>query len=152
MNMTDDGPTTTVRVDQFLAHPPATVWRALTSPDLLARWLMPGDFQLKVGHRYAMRAPAFPAAGFSGTVSAEVLAFEPEKVLSLAWRDASPDAASVNWIITWTLQPEGRGTRLFLVHQGFDPASPLQQQARKIMTAGWRTQVMHRLSTLLDQL
>jgi uncharacterized protein YndB with AHSA1/START domain len=149
---TTDGDLTTVRVDQFLAHPPAKVWRALTSPELLARWLMPGDFQLKVGHRYTMRAFAFPAAGFSGTISAEVLAFEPEKMLRIAWRDASPDTASTaSWTITWTLQPEGRGTRLFLVHDGFAPASP-QQQARQIMTAGWRTRVMRRLITLLDRL
>jgi uncharacterized protein YndB with AHSA1/START domain len=144
---------TTVRVDQFLAHPPAKVWQALTSPELLARWLMPGDFQLKVGHRYTMRASAFPAAGFSGTISAEVLAFEPEKMLRVAWRDASPDAASsASWTITWALQPEGHGTRLFLIHDGFDPASPRQQQARQIMTAGWNTRVMRRLITLLDRL
>jgi uncharacterized protein YndB with AHSA1/START domain len=71
----------TVRVDQYLAHSPARVWRALTTPELLDRWLMPGDFQLKVGHRYLMHAAAFPAARFSGVVGAEVLAFEPEKML-----------------------------------------------------------------------
>jgi uncharacterized protein YndB with AHSA1/START domain len=28
----------TINVDEFLAHPPARVWAALTEPDLLARW------------------------------------------------------------------------------------------------------------------
>ncbi|MCP2342581.1 SRPBCC family protein [Actinomadura rupiterrae] len=142
---------TTVRVDQFLAHPPAKVWRALTEPELLARWLMPGDFKLAVGHRYTMHAPAIPATGFSGTISAEVLAFEPERMLRVGWRDADPDApAAADWTITWTLQPEGRGTRLFLVHEGFDPDNPLQQRARTIMSGGWRTRTMSRLAALLD--
>jgi uncharacterized protein YndB with AHSA1/START domain len=151
MTRDDDG--TAVRVDQFLAHPPARVWRALTDPGLLAQWLMPGDFKLVVGHRYTMHAPALPAAGFSGTISAQVLAFEPEKMLRIGWRDADPDGASgADWIITWTLQPEGRGTRLFLVHEGFDPRSPLQQKARTIMAAGWRSHTVRRLIALLDRL
>jgi uncharacterized protein YndB with AHSA1/START domain len=141
---------TAVRVDQFLAHPPGKVWRALTDPELLAQWLMPGDFQLVVGHQYTMHAPEIPAAGFSGTISAEVLAFEPERMLRVGWRDADPQGSSgANWTITWTLQPEGRGTRLFLVHEGFQPDSPLQQRARKIMATGWRSQTMRRLIALL---
>ena len=43
--------TDTIAVDQFLAHPPAKVWHALTDSDLLARWLMPNDFAPTVGHR-----------------------------------------------------------------------------------------------------
>src|ERR1017187_7754005 len=149
--MTDDD-LTTVRVDQFLAHSPAKVWRALTDPELIAQWLIPGDFRLAVGHRYAMHAPALPAPGFSGTISAEVLAFEPEKMLRIGWRDADPEGASgADWTITWTLQAEGRGTRLFLVHEGFDPDHPLQQQARKIMAAGWRWRTMTRLPALRDR-
>ncbi|MFU8853255.1 SRPBCC family protein [Micromonospora sp. SL1-18] len=43
---------TSIAVDQFLAHPPAKVWRALTDSDLLARWLMPNDFGPVPGHRF----------------------------------------------------------------------------------------------------
>src|ERR1039457_6721372 len=50
--MTDDD-LTTVRVDQFLAHSPAKVWRALTDPELIAPWLIPGDFRLAGGPRHA---------------------------------------------------------------------------------------------------
>ena len=32
----------TIRVDQFLAHPPGRVWQALTDPVLLAKWLNAG--------------------------------------------------------------------------------------------------------------
>lgn len=34
--------TSTISVDQFIAAPPAKVWRALTEPERLARWWVPG--------------------------------------------------------------------------------------------------------------
>ncbi|MFI8849038.1 SRPBCC domain-containing protein [Streptomyces sp. NPDC053499] len=148
----DDDPGT-VRVDQFLAHPPAKVWRALTEPGLIAQWLMPCDFRLEVGHRYTMRARPMPATGFSGTVRAEVLAFEPERMLRVGWRDADPTSPSgADWTITWTLRPEGRGTRLFLLHEGFDSDNPLQQRARNAMGGGWNSLVKHRLAEFLSRL
>lgn len=137
--MIDADDPTVLCLDEYLPHPPARVWQALTDPDLLAQWLMPGDFRLRVGHRYTMRGMAMPGTGFSGTVQAEVLAFEPGQMLRLGWRDADPGSPSgADWTITWTLRPEGRGTRLFLTHEGFDPGSELQRRAREIMGGGWR--------------
>ncbi|WP_328929405.1 SRPBCC domain-containing protein [Streptomyces sp. NBC_00190] len=142
---------TTVRVDQFLPHPPAKVWRALTEPELIAQWLMPSDFRLEVGHRYTMTSPPRPNTGYSGTTAAEVLAYETGRMLSVRWTDASA-ANTADWTITWTLAPEGRGTRLFLVHEGFDPDDPAQMLARKIMGGGWRGYVMDALGAVLDRL
>ncbi|MEU4700732.1 SRPBCC family protein [Nonomuraea dietziae] len=114
---------------------------------------MPRDFRLKVGHRYAMQAVAMPATGFSGTVQAEVLAFETEKMLRIGWQDANPAGGNgADWTITWTLQPEGTGTRLFLVHEGFDPDDPAQQRARTIMGGGWKTGVMRALGGILNRI
>ena len=136
-------------VDQFLPHPPEKVWRALTEPDLLARWLMPGDFRLEVGHRYTMRAPALPAAGFSGRVEAEVLAFEPARMLRVLWRDA---VSGVEWTVTWTLRAEGTGTRLFVRQEGAGPDDPLRRRARDVMAAGWRGPATGRLTCVLESL
>jgi uncharacterized protein YndB with AHSA1/START domain len=149
---TDDDPTT-IRVAQFLAHPPAKVWRALTEPELIARWLMPGDFRLEVGHRYEMTALPRPNTNFSGTVIAEVAAYEPERMLRMRWRDADEGQGNLaDWTITWTLEPEGRGTRLFLVHEGFDPDDPYQVQAHRVMGGGWRAIVTEALGKVLDEL
>ncbi|MFF9274762.1 SRPBCC family protein [Streptomyces griseosporeus] len=150
----DDGDDdlTTVRVDQFFPHPPAKVWRALTDPELLAQWQMPGseDFRLEVGHRYRMTSVPRPNSRFSGVVEVEVLAYDTPRTLSLRWADADP-ANPADWTITWTLEQEGRGTRLFLVHEGFDPDDPAQLMARRIMGGGWRTHVMRALGQTLER-
>ncbi|MCK2218943.1 SRPBCC domain-containing protein [Actinomadura sp. ATCC 31491] len=124
-----------IRLDQFVAHPPAKVWRALTEPDLIAKWLMPGDFKPEVGHRFTFTTTPRKAVGFDGVVHCEVLELEPERLVKLSWSDGG----RADWTVTWRLEPEGRGTRLFLDHEGFDPDDELQQMSRRIMGGGWRS-------------
>lgn len=126
-----------IYLDEFLPHPPAKVWRAITEPDLIARWLMPNDFKLEVGHRFTFQGVPMPAAGFGGTGHSEVLGFEPEKMLRLAWRAAPDDPSTLDSTLTFTLEAEGTGTRLFLAHEGFDSGDPYQAAARRIMGGGW---------------
>ncbi|MFC5214266.1 SRPBCC family protein [Streptomyces coerulescens] len=148
-----DDDLTVVRVDQYFPHPPAKVWRALTESDLLVQWQMQGveGFRLEVGHRYTMTSVPRPNTNFSGTIEVEVLAYRAERMLSLRWSDPSP-LNSANWTVTWSLEQEGRGTRLFLVHEGFDPDDPAQVMARKIMGEGWRTHVMRSLGHALERM
>jgi uncharacterized protein YndB with AHSA1/START domain len=127
-----------IYVDEFLPHPPEKVWRALTEPELIARWLMPNDFKLEVGHSFTFQGHPIPAAGFGGTGYSEVLDFEPEKMLKIAWRAAPGDPSRLDSTVTFTLEPEGRGTRLFLAHEGFDPGDPYQAAARRFMGSGWQ--------------
>ncbi|MGH6653829.1 MAG: SRPBCC family protein [Actinocrinis sp.] len=136
----------TIRVDQFLAHPPARVWTALTDSDQLARWLMPNTFRLVAGHRFTFRTEPVPAHGFDGVISCQVLDFAAPRLLRISWRGASLDT-----VVTWTLQAEGKGTRLFLEHSGFDPHDPTHQLTRKILDGGWRSHVMRALERCLDQ-
>ena len=135
----------TIRVDQFLAHPPGRVWQALTDPVLLAKWLMPNDFQPVTGHRFTFRTEPRPGAAFDGVVHCQVLAIDPGRLLRISWR-----AGRLDTTVTWTLAPEGRGTRLFLEHHGFDPDDPIQQSARRIMGTGWRSNVMSALHAVLS--
>ncbi|WP_433534691.1 SRPBCC family protein [Micromonospora sp. CA-249363] len=135
----------TIRVDQFLPHPPAKVWRALTDPDLIARWLMETDFVPVVGHRFTFRTA--PRPGFDGVVHCEVLDLDPQRLLRWSWRGGSLDT-----VVTWTLAAESRGTRLFLEHSGFDPDDPLQQRTYALLDGGWRSHVWRRLTTVLDVL
>jgi len=126
-----------IRVDEFVPHPPSAVWRALTEPDLLARWLMPNDFKLEIGHRFVFHGTPQPQAGFGGTGHSEVLDFDAERMLKISWRAAAEDASGLDSTVTFTLEPEGTGTRLFLEHDGFDPGDPYQEAARRLMGGGW---------------
>ncbi len=147
-----DAPDTTlaaIEVDEFLPHPPAKVWRVLTTPSLMAKWLMENDFEPVVGHRFRMQGIPVPAVGFTGQVTSEVLEVVPGEKLSISWADALGGNA-LSSVVTFTLVPEGTGTRLFLRHAGFDPSDPTQVIAHRIMSGGWRSQVLSRLVELLD--
>jgi uncharacterized protein YndB with AHSA1/START domain len=111
-----------IECDQFIARPPAAVWRALTEPELLASWWAPGDIKPIVGHRFTMDM------GEWGQQPCEVLEVEPERLLSYTFAEGVLDTT-----ITWRLEAEGSGTRLFLVHDGFEPGS----RALEGMGNGW---------------
>ncbi|MEU7220143.1 SRPBCC family protein [Nocardia iowensis] len=68
--------------------------------------------------------------------------------LQISWADATA-AHPADWRITWTLHPEGCGTRVLLRHSGFDPDDPVQQLSRSIMGSGWPT-VVRNLGKALD--
>ncbi|KXZ61966.1 hypothetical protein Mlaev_00009 [Microbacterium laevaniformans] len=140
---------TTIRVDQFYPHPPAKVWRALTTPDLMSQWLMPNDFQAVAGHRFTFTAAPVEATNFSGTIACEVLEVRPPERLRITWRDAD-GTNPLDSTVTFHLHPEGHGTRLILEHSGFDPDDPGQQMARRMMSGGWRSHVLRRLGDLLN--
>jgi uncharacterized protein YndB with AHSA1/START domain len=135
----------TIAVDQFLSHPPAKVWRALTDPERLARWLMPNDFQPVVGHRFTFRTTPVPGHGFDGVVHCEVLQVSFQELLVYRWR-ASP----LDTTVTWRLVPEGAGTRLFLEHSGFDPDDEIQRRTFAILDGGWRSHVLRALRKELE--
>jgi uncharacterized protein YndB with AHSA1/START domain len=108
---------------------------------------MPNDFAPVVGHRFTFHTVPHRADDFDGVVHCEVLDLEPERLLRLAWRGGRLDST-----VTWTLRAEGRGTRLFLEHTGFDPDDPTQLKAYTIMGGGWRSHVLRALDEVLTRL
>jgi hypothetical protein len=43
-----------IRLSQFINHPPAKVWKALTDPEIHAKWWAAGDVKAVVGHRFTL--------------------------------------------------------------------------------------------------
>jgi uncharacterized protein YndB with AHSA1/START domain len=132
-----------IEVDLFVAHPPTMVWRALPDPAMLARWLMPNDFVPVLGHRFTFRTD--PVPGFDGIVACQVLEVDVETKLKISWANS----AGLDTTVTWTLAPEGRGTRILLVHDGFDEGDPRQLAARQGMGGGWAGHLAQRLNDVL---
>ncbi|MEU6863454.1 SRPBCC domain-containing protein [Streptomyces sp. NPDC046876] len=128
----------TIHCDRFIAHPPQAVWRALTEPDLHARWWAAGDVRAEVGHRFTLDM------GPWGHQECEVIAVDPERMLSYSFAPGTLDTT-----ITWRLVPEGTGTRLLLDHSGFDLESPLARAAYEGMGGGWPA-VLERIEPALD--
>ncbi len=129
--------TTSVVVERDYPHAPAVVWRALTTPELMGRWLMtPEGFAPEVGRRFTMQGRPMEAARFSGVVACTVLEATAPNRLSLSWDDARADR-STGWVVTFDLRDHAGGTRLALTHGGFDPDDATQQVARRIMSGGW---------------
>jgi uncharacterized protein YndB with AHSA1/START domain len=140
---------TVIEVDQFYPHPPERVWQALTTPQLLARWLMaPNGFAPVVGTRFTFQGQPMRSVGFSGEVACEVLAVVPGRQLTISWADARSDK-QLGWVVSWILHPEGTGTRVILRHTGFDPDDDVQQRSRTIMGNGW-VRIAAQLGALLD--
>jgi uncharacterized protein YndB with AHSA1/START domain len=115
-----------IQLTQFIPHPPERVWAALTDPRLLAKWWAAGDVRPVVGHRFTLDM------GQWGKQPCEVIAVEPGKLLAYTFAPGTLDTT-----ISWTLEPEGDGTRLSLQHKGFDLESPMGKAAFQGMRAGW---------------
>jgi uncharacterized protein YndB with AHSA1/START domain len=134
----------TINIDYDFAYPPEKVWRALTEPALLGRWLMQNDFRPEVGRHFTFRTEPVVAAGFDGIIHCEVLAVEPGKRLSYTWRGGQLDT-----VLTWTLTAKAGGTLLHLEHAGFGPAD---EMAFAGISHGWENMKAGKFLDVLAEL
>ena len=75
-----------VKLEQFYKQPADVVWKALTDPKLVGRWLMPlHDFRTRKGTRFQFRSPQ-KAPGWNGVVDCEVLEVEAPRKLVYSWK------------------------------------------------------------------
>ncbi|MGN2635516.1 SRPBCC family protein [Nocardia takedensis] len=135
-----------VEIGRFFPHGPNAVWRALTEPDLVERWLMPTvGFDAAVGTHFLFALPTHP----SGEIACEVLEALPGERFTHSWVDMRADKPQ-RWVVDWTVRAQGRGTRLLLTQTGFDIDDRRQKMARNAMERGWKA-TLTRLREVLDQ-
>jgi uncharacterized protein YndB with AHSA1/START domain len=135
-------------VDEIqFAQPPERVWRALTDSGALERWLMPNDFEPRLGHRFTFRTDPVPPY-FDGIVHCEVTELEPPRRLAYTW-SGGPLAQTQ---VRYELEPAGSGTRLRFEHSGFDLADPGQRAAYEAMKTGWTGKNWDRLQHVVEEL
>jgi uncharacterized protein YndB with AHSA1/START domain len=124
-------------------HPPANVWRAVTDPELVARWTATGQggrpvgFSPTVGTRFQFVAK--PVPGWRGIVDCEVLEVREPSMLRFSWVGEENGKASY---VTYRLEPHNSGTRFIYDHTGlsgiggFFLAKLLGSVRKKMLTVG----------------
>jgi len=98
-----------------LAHPPTTVWAALTTPDGLSAWF--GE-RATIDLRPGGAAQMIFKSGVA--VDMRVERVEPPTAFSFTWRLPDlPEDDPRRTYVEFTLQATGSGTRLRVVESGF---------------------------------
>lgn len=135
-----------IRRELLVERPCEAVWQAIADRDALAEWMYPNDFEPRIGHRFTFRVPGNPQVGFDGlTVQCEVLECDPPRKLVFSWTVGGP---VVDTRVSFRLEPEGDGTRIFFEHAGFDDSQPFGKQALYGAEYGW-AQMLDRLVDLV---
>ena len=98
-----------------LAHPPATVWAALTTAEGLAAWFgNEATIELRPGGTARMTWTGGP------TVDMRVERVEEPDVFGFTWPIYGlPEGDTRRTYVEFTLEPAGAGTRLTVVETGF---------------------------------
>jgi uncharacterized protein YndB with AHSA1/START domain len=127
-------------VDEVFPHAPETIWKTLTSGELMARWvgMPPTGFEPRKGTKFTYKTT--PGGAWDGIIHCEVLEATPNERLVYSWKSGHAEnvgyGAALNTIVTFTLSRAENGTRLRLVHSGF--VLPRNETAFKNMGDGWK--------------
>jgi uncharacterized protein YndB with AHSA1/START domain len=136
----------TIKHTYFFPHPAEIIWKYLTTPELLNKWLMPNDIKPVVGHKFMFTTDPMPKTGFDGKIYCEVLEVLPLKKFSYSWKGGT-GPGKLDTIAVWTLTPKDKGTELVLEHKGFNEGNGFAYEA---MNMGW-SKMADRILTLISQ-
>jgi uncharacterized protein YndB with AHSA1/START domain len=138
-------------VEEVFPHTPESIWKTLTTGELIGRWLMkPTGFEPVAGKRFTFQTT--PADAWDGIIHCQVLEAMPNKRLVYAWKSGQEGnvgyGSPLDTVVTWTLSRVGAGTRLRLVHSGF--VTPKNDSAVKTMGEGWK-KVVPQIGAVADE-
>lgn len=130
-------------VEEVFPHSPEAIWRTLTTGDLVGLWLMPAHgFEAVEGREFTFQTT--PAGAWDGVIRCRVLEVVPNRRFAFAWKGGHEDnegyGSRLDTVVTFTLEPVAGGTRLRLVHAGFE--LPRNGVAYKNMGEGWKKVVV----------
>lgn len=104
----------------FFKQSPQQVWQYLTTPELLAQWLMESDFKPVPGHKFKFTHAPKNESPYLGVVDCEVIEVKPVTNLAYTWACYAKDGSrTVNSTVRWTLTEKENGTELRVLHNGF---------------------------------
>jgi len=139
MNVALQTKTQEIVVDETFPHAPETIWKTLTSGDMMGKWvgMTPSGFEPVVGNDFTYQTT--PAGGWDGVIHCRVLEVIPNERFVYSWRGGHESnvgyGAPLDTIVTFTLVKAEGGTRLHLTQSGF--VLPTNETAYRNMGAGW---------------
>lgn len=134
----------------YVARPPEVAWRALTEPDLMARWLScTVGFVAEVGTTFIVEVavPDHSAA----EMACQVAAADAPEHLAYSWTDLRGDPP-VRWMIDYRLTSHGRGSRLFWQMSGFDVEDRSQRFARNGIERSWDRTILPKFAAVVNSI
>jgi uncharacterized protein YndB with AHSA1/START domain len=139
-------PQAAVRLQRRIPAPPDRVYRAWLEPDLIRRWLSPGDIEVgsveveeRVGGRYRIRHE--DAADDAGGFECELVELTPAERIVFRWGFVGPARQSgpiYDSLLTVTLaEAPGGETELTLVHERLDDLREALPEVADAVGRGW---------------
>jgi uncharacterized protein YndB with AHSA1/START domain len=140
-----------IMVDEVFPHAPETIWKALTTGELMGRWMMPATgFAPVEGRLFTFKTT--PAGAWDGTIHCQILEVMPNERLAYAWKGGDEGntgyGSRLDTVVTWILSRVENGTRLRLIHSGF--VTPKNDVAFNNMSEGWK-KVLPRIGAIADE-
>ena len=117
-----------IKKEVIIDAPASKVLRHITDPEKLAGWLMPNDFEAVIGRPFSIDCSQ------QGKISCVVKEIIPEKKLVYSFQSA---ATKIETLVTFLLTPEGSGTRVTIIHSGWDALPPSDQGTADTFGEGW---------------
>ena len=149
--MSDSAKPLTVDMEIEIIAPAEKVWAFLASVEGMQSWLGPKVYNPKLGGEIKF----FVDTGENKyNINGEVVVFDPPKSLAFTWNEHQvggqpwPEPTTV----TITLNPTEGGTRVTLVHSGFEALPQIYRKEQfDSYVEGWKVRdVMTRLKDLLE--
>lgn len=122
----------TIKKEIIVGSPISKVWEHLTDPDKLGTWLMPNDFEAKVGKRFTFQCES--KGDWDGVVLCEIKQIIPMKKLVYSW---TTNVIQIETKVAFTLQETKGQTKVELIHSGWDALPADKSDLFEQFDCGW---------------
>lgn len=138
-----------VQQEEFIEAAPEQVWEILAGVEGIRHWLGPSQYEPRVGGQIT-----FDVRHDEGQfhMFGEVVTFDPPRELAFTWTEqkVGEEPWPVATLVTLTLNAENGGTRVKLVHSGFERLPDARSQFEGYVE-GWAVRpVLEGLKALIE--
>jgi uncharacterized protein YndB with AHSA1/START domain len=135
-----------VQINKTIAAPPASVYRAWLDPELVQRWMVPGDFtasRVEIDARPGGHFGVWHSLGGvdAGGFECEFIELEENRRLVFRWGFVGPDRLDgpiFDSLLTVTLRETDTGsTALTLIHERLEDLARVMPDAADMVGPGW---------------